>query len=124
MSSNNILSKIVNGNTVAYIPKSLDKVDLYIGSEVILPEPNETDAWSVGNFSARVVDCDDKTGDLLICDSDDNFWAVEPDRVIVSEDLSDDEISVLEKEYVQRKQDSLERLQMPHLNLNRKKPNV
>lgn len=97
MSSNKTLSKFINGVLGTYVPKSLDGVEIFIGSTVVLPEPNETDQWNHGNFSAIVEDCDDKTGDLLVIDAEGDYWAVEPDRVLVNGELDIAEVVALEK---------------------------
>lgn len=97
MSSNKTLSKLTNGVSGPYVPKSLDGIEIYIGATVILPEPNETDMWNHGNFSATVEDCDDQTGDLLVIDAEGDYWAVEPDRVLVNGELSFEELAAFEK---------------------------
>ncbi len=88
------LSRLVNGSRESYVPKSLDDMEIFVGTSVKLGTPNKSDKWAFGTV-VTVDDCDEKTGDLLCVDSVGNWHAVEPDRVTVGE-LSNGDICVLE----------------------------
>lgn len=89
------LAMIVNGSTVSYTPKSLNGIDITVGTVVTLPPGDKSigDTWSIG-FNATVDDCDDLTGSLLVVDSSGEWFSVEPDRVVVG-DVSPEEFNRL-----------------------------
>lgn len=55
-----------------------------IGDTIIMPEPNDTDIWQYGNFSARIVD--ERNGNFVVEDQDSDFFEIEKNRVLPDED--------------------------------------
>jgi len=93
-STKTTLAMIVNGSIVNYTPKSLNGIEITVGTVVTLPPANKSlgDNWDLG-ISAKVEDCDDRTGDLMVFDGSE-WFCVEPDRVVVG-DVSPEEFNRL-----------------------------
>jgi hypothetical protein len=87
-----------DGNPVTYIPKSLNSIELFIGSVVTLPygEKERGDTWH-GSFNVTVKDSDTWSGDIMCQDESGEWFVIEADRVTVGE-ISDDEVSRLTSE--------------------------
>ena len=51
-----------------------------VGNRVEMPEPNDSDIWNFGGFIATVEDILDN-GNLVVVDSDGDFFEIEADRV-------------------------------------------
>ena len=54
---------------------------------VLMPEPNESDAWTYGGFCAVVADIREN-GNLIVEDADSDFWEIEAERVTKVEEES------------------------------------
>lgn len=80
-----IKNKQLFRNDAVYVPKDIDGTEIGVGDSVIVPEPLHGDLWQHGNFSARVEDCNEITGHLIVIDQDGDFWEVEPARVEVAD---------------------------------------
>jgi len=58
---------------------------------VLMPEPNESDAWTYCGFCAIVADMREN-GNLIVEDQDSDFWEIEAERVTKVEEEFDKEL--------------------------------
>lgn len=57
------------------------KTQFNVLDTVLMPEPNESDAWTYGGFYAVVADIREN-GNLIVEDQDSDFFEIEPERAI------------------------------------------
>lgn len=55
-----------------------------VGDRVVVPEPDDDDAWQFGDFVGRVVAVRED-GNLLVEDQDSDVWEIEPSRLEIAE---------------------------------------
>jgi hypothetical protein len=67
--------------------KVIDKngIKICIGMSVLMPEPNETDIYIIGDWYGNVEDIFDN-GNILVTDSEGDFYEIEGDRVEYDQD--------------------------------------
>lgn len=75
-----------SGSTDIYVPKDKKGTDIFYHSRVTMPDPDGTDIFTVGGFSATVEDVRDESGNLVVIDQDGDFFEIEPYRVEVEQE--------------------------------------